>query len=90
MKHTVCVVIPGSAPPKRGIKKMMKAESAMTATIYVEPGRVAPKAGLYVEIDLLGEPTGGQVTAEKDEQLPRSPVGLKWRLIRSEIQRGEA
>ena len=49
--------------------------------ILVEPDGLAPAAGLYEEVDTLGLPTGLRMRAWKDEQLPRSPSGHRWRLV---------
>jgi hypothetical protein len=48
---------------------------------HLEPGSLAPVAGVYQELNVLGGLTGRWRTVKEGEQLPRAPIMFSWRLV---------
>ena len=45
------------------------------------PASFVPHAGLYEEMNVIGEPTGERVIAGRGERLPASQFRFYWRLV---------
>jgi len=52
----------------------------MDAPLLLKPGDPSPVDGIYDEVDTIGRPSGRHVSVRKDERLPDSLHGYKWRL----------
>jgi hypothetical protein len=45
------------------------------------PEMPAPTGGIYEQYNVLGSPTGEQVSVVRGEPLPRAPRGFTWRVV---------
>ncbi len=52
----------------------------MNGAQEIPPGGSAAAEGTYEEVDVLGRPTGRQITVRAGDRLPHSPRGFGWRL----------
>jgi hypothetical protein len=55
--------------------------SRMAIPTLVQPGDLAPIAGVYQELNVLGGLTGRWRTVKQGEQLPHAPIMFSWRLV---------
>jgi hypothetical protein len=53
----------------------------MAIPTHVEPGTLAPVAGVYQELNVLGCPTGRWRGIKEGERLPAGPIMFSWRLV---------
>ena len=44
-----------------------------------QPGKPAPRAGQYEELNVFGSPTGRMALMAEGDQLPPAPRGFTWR-----------
>jgi hypothetical protein len=53
----------------------------MAIQTHVEPGTLAPVAGVYQELNVLGCLTGRWRSIKEGERLPAAPIMFSWRLV---------
>jgi hypothetical protein len=44
------------------------------------PGDVAPIAGIYEQLNVMGQPTGVRAAVARNQQIPAAPLGYTWTL----------